>query len=133
MVDSKTLKAGESVSEVMDLEQLILQYEKDFFYRDFCCKIQNLEKRLDDHFQEIGSSGKRISRQEVIDSLSHNLSDRAIVIEEFQIEVLSETALLAKYIAVFAEQNQKSFRSSIWVKRGNDWRMLYHQGTDRCE
>ncbi len=89
MVDSKTLKAGEAVSEVMDLEQLILQYE------------------------------------------NHNLSDHAIVIEEFQIEVLSETALFAKYIAVFAEQNQKSFRSSIWIKRGNDWRMLYHQGTNR--
>ena len=119
--------------KIMDLEQLILQYEKDFFCRDFCCKIQNLKKRLDDHFQEIGSSGKKIGRQEVIDSLSHKLSDRAIVIEEFQIEILSETAVLAKYIAVFTEQNQKSFRSSIWVKRGNDWRMLYHQGTYRSE
>ncbi len=29
MVDSKTVR--ESVSEVMDLEQLIWQYEKDFF------------------------------------------------------------------------------------------------------
>ncbi len=35
MVDSKTLKVRESVSEVMDLEQLILQYEKDFFCRDY--------------------------------------------------------------------------------------------------
>lgn len=130
MVDSKTLKVRESVSEVMDLEQLIWQYEKDFFCRDFCCKIQNLEKRLDDHFQEIGSSGKKIGRQEVIDSLSHNLSDRAIDIEEFHIEILSDTVVLAKYIAVFTEQNQKSFRSSIWIKRGNAWRILYHQGTN---
>lgn len=116
----------------MDLEQLILQYEKDFFCRDFCCRVQNLEKRLDDHFQEIGSSGNKIGRQEVIDSLSRNLSDRAIDIEEFQIEILGETAVLAKYIAIFTgERNQKSFRSSVWVKRGNDWKMLYHQGTYR--
>ncbi len=92
-----------------------------------------MEKRLDDRFQEIGSSGKKIGRQVVIDSLSNTSTDRAIDIEEFQFEILNETAVLAKYTAVFTGQNQKSFRSSIWVNRGNDWRMLYHQGTTRSE
>ena len=53
----------------MDLEQIILRYEKDFFKREFCKDRQNLDMRIHDEFTEFGQSGCVYDKGAIIDYL----------------------------------------------------------------
>jgi hypothetical protein len=112
----------------MDIKERILQYEKDFFSREFCCVIENLENRIDIGFIECGVSGIH-SRQDVINALSIITEDRDITINGFECGLLSEAVVLARYKAHFNTTGRESYHSSVWLKVGNDWKIYYHQST----
>lgn len=112
-----------------DIEAVLLQYEKDFFNAEFCCNKNNLERRLSEDFYEIGSSGKRIRREEVIHALSELSEDRKIAIIDFKVDMLDDSIALVRYKANQMDTDKVSWRSSIWKRQGCDWVMFYHQGT----
>jgi hypothetical protein len=83
---------------------------------------------LDGEFFEHGSSGQRLARTAVVDWLAGG-GRPGYRMEEFAVRRLSDTVVLATYVAVAGPR--RSLRSSIWVRRAEGWRMTFHQGT-RC-
>ena len=111
-----------------NLNEILLQYEHDFFSYKFCNCIENLENRFADEFIECGISGM-YTRQECIQSLHKISEDRKIDISDFCVQLISCDAALVRYNAYFNNCGTISSRSSIWVKRNNDWKIFYHQAT----
>ena len=81
---------------------------------------------LADDFQEFCCSGRIMNHQQAIDALL-NGTPRPATISYFYVTLLAPNVALATYHATTA--NQVSLRSSLWVFRGNRWRLFFHQGT----
>jgi hypothetical protein len=113
-----------------ELKEKLFRYEIDFFCAEFCKDVNNLESRLGEDFYEIGSSGAKITRDEVIQVLSGLVEDREIEISEFAVNMLDEDTTLVRYKASFKENDKESWRISIWKRQKGDWVMFYHQGTE---
>lgn len=113
-----------------DLEAKLLRYEKDFFDAKFCGNINNLESRLSECFYEIGSSGKKITREDVIQELSKLSENREIEITQFEVDILDANTVLVRYKANFKDRGKISWRLSIWKKQERDWVLFFHQGTE---
>jgi hypothetical protein len=77
--------------------------------------------------REFGSSGKVYNKQDCI-----KLDDipRKFVVSDFKINELSKDVTLATYKTT--EDDIASLRSSIWQRYGDEWKMIFHQGT-KCE
>ncbi len=111
------------------LEEIILDYENDFFRKDFCDNYRNLDKRIHDEFFEIGKSGQVFYKDKIIDYLNNLDSDRDIRIIDFKTKDLKNGLLMANYIADEKELGINTLRTSIWVIEDGDWKLLFHQGT----
>lgn len=86
-----------------------------------------LNKLIADDFLEFGSSGKVYNKQ---DCIKPDEDLRKFVVSDFKIKELSKDVTLATYKTT--EYGIASLRSSIWKHYGNEWKMIFHQGT-KCE
>jgi ribonuclease HI len=67
------------------------------------------------------------SREEIVDLLANEARQEPPAIEGFAIQVIATDVILATYRAVRAQRTV--LRSSLWVRSGEGWRMLFHQRT----
>ena len=111
------------------MEELILQYEKDFFDCRFCSSIDNLKSRLAEEYIEFGSSGKVYNRDITISSLLQLTKNKEIYILGFMVTVLSETVLMANYFSYDRVKRTHAARTSIWKQTNGQWKIYFHQGT----
>jgi hypothetical protein len=86
-----------------------------------------LNKLIADDFLEFGSSGKIYNKQ---DCIKPDETSRKFVVSDFKINELSKDVTLATYKTT--EDGIASLRSSIWQRYGDEWKMIFHQGT-KCE
>jgi hypothetical protein len=92
---------------------------------------EKLEKILGEDFYEIGTSGKVFDRPTIIDTMITE-SKRELIMKEFQATVLAEDVILTTFRIlrlIEGEMTASSRHCSVWKKRGDNWWMLYHQGT----
>lgn len=91
---------------------------------------QRIYALLADDFQELGASGQRFGKAEV---LAHLPQEQGIGFSatDMQAEWLSTTVVLIQYGLTRTEAgiSNHSRRSSIWVFDQERWQMRYHQGT----
>ena len=111
-----------------DINEYLIQCEHDFLSFKFCNCIASLESRFAEEFIECGVSGMH-TRQDVIQYLHKITADRKIELSDFYVDVLNDGIALVRYKAFFKDTGRISSHSSIWVKRDNDWKLYYHQGT----
>jgi hypothetical protein len=86
---------------------------------------------IDDEFAEIGASGRRWDRTAILDLLGR-VPDEEVTIEGFAAAPLGADAVLVTYRSVARAPGlpaRSAWRSSVWVRRGGDWRIRFHQGT----
>ncbi|MGY5957115.1 hypothetical protein ACUY4R_001726 [Kosakonia sp. BK9b] len=93
-----------------------------------------LSKILHREFFEIGRSGKRYDRQQVIDALIAEDNDQYIHSTDFALSELSATSVLLTYRSFRVDERgdifSQTWRTSLWVKSDDDvWQMRFHQGT----
>lgn len=88
---------------------------------------EQLGKLIADDFLEFGSSGKVYNKQ---DCIKPDETSRKFVVSDFKIKELSKDVMLATY--KITEDGIASLRSSIWQRYGDEWKMIFHQGT-KCE
>ena len=88
-----------------------------------------VDELLADGFIEIGRSGKRYSKPEIIEALkSEELN--SVVAGEFVARHLAPGCVLLTYRTEQSGSPPKiSLRSSIWSEQSGAWQMLFHQGT----
>jgi hypothetical protein len=90
----------------------------------------DFERMMAADFFEIGASGQCYSRAHVLDVLEHRIPDpaeHAWITRDFRCRELGPDTFLVTYTL---EQGERvSRRSTIWRRRGEDWLIVFHQGT----
>ncbi|SFU16343.1 ribonuclease HI [Pseudovibrio denitrificans] len=87
---------------------------------------QQLELLLHPDFIEIGASGRMYDRAQILDALPEEAADYPVrTIENFRLRELS-SGLVQVFYSIVENETQ---RTSIWKFEGEQWSMIYHQGT----
>ncbi|EGW38663.1 DUF4440 domain-containing protein [Desulfosporosinus sp. OT] len=97
---------------------------------------EEISMLLADDFVEFGVSGRTFAKLQVVEELPHSPAV-PVIIEDFQVKVLSPDVVLATYRAVkpneSREEMRNSLRSSIWKFFDGRWQIFFHQGTRTME
>ena len=116
----------------MSLEALIVELEKSLLTFDVRHSEVALRKRIAPSFKEIGASGAYFGLDSILARLPTEQSWSAVV-QDFEFMQHSEEICQLIYRA-FVKVNDTddgaySLRSSLWQKCGDEWKMIFHQGT----
>jgi hypothetical protein len=88
---------------------------------------------LADDFLEFGASGRTFDKAAILKELKNEPDRPASLLTDFAARGLSADIVLVTYRAhrrnPAGEIIGESWRSSIWVNRGQEWQITFHQGT----
>ncbi len=113
------------------MEKTILELEKSLFKYENMSNEKYLNDIVDDKYEEIGKSGKKINKSDLINELNKFKSDRDIIIYNYTFEEISKDLWLIHYITL--SNDIKFFRTSIWKKSSNAIRIILHQASEYKE
>jgi hypothetical protein len=109
-----------------------LSRREPIFHRpEFGTSRADFERMTAEDYWETGASGRRYSRQSVLDGLEERFSvPHADVWEtrEFHCRGLSEDTYLLTY-TLLQDRQRLTRRATIWRKTPDGWKIVYHQGT----
>lgn len=112
------------------LEDLIAR-EPIFHRPEHGTTRRDFEEMTDPDFWEVGASGRRYSRQHVIDTLVKRHSAPHEDIWEakgFHCAELAKDVYLLTYTLV-QDRTRVTRRTTVWRKTHGGWKIAYHQGT----
>ena len=110
--------------------KLIAMREPIFHHPEFGTSRADFESMIAQDFWEIGASGRKYSKSEILDILETRYSVPVIesyLITDFACQELAPNLYLTTY--ELDQEGRHSRRSTIWSLDGNDWKIVYHQGT----
>jgi glyoxylase I family protein len=117
-----------------DVEEVLMEKEMGIVAAQQRGDRAAVEAVLDDHFCEIGSSGRLFSRAELLEAIGQiKIVDYSF--ERFQVLAIDEQHAIVTYIAKTRrryhgeEHTVCTYRSSTWKAERGGWRMIFHQGT----
>jgi ribonuclease HI len=88
---------------------------------------------LDEAFVEFGSSGRAWTRDEIIELLERDSLTDAVSIAAFEAVEIRSGVFLVLYETNSTDPRDgrrlRRRRSSIWLRRGDRFRLRFHQGT----
>ncbi|MBB5883919.1 nuclear transport factor 2 family protein [Xanthomonas sp. LMG 8992] len=87
---------------------------------------------LDDAFVEFGASGRRFDKPAVLHTLSAESGDVRYRAFDIEVQSLAPDLAQVRYRSERSgggEPPRQALRSSLWQRRDDRWRMLFHQGT----
>jgi hypothetical protein len=104
--------------------------EPIFHHSEFGTSRADFQNMMEPSFWEVGASGKRYSREYVLDELekrhaSHH-EDQWETRDFHCLEIAADNYLLT-YTLV--QGSRISRRSTIWRRTPTGWKIVYHQGT----
>jgi hypothetical protein len=109
-----------------------LSAREPIFHRpEFGTSRADFERMTVEDFWETGASGRRYSRQFVLDELEKRFAaSQAEVWEtsDFQCRKLGEDTYLLTY-ALLQDHVRLTRRATIWRRTSGGWKIVYHQGT----
>ncbi len=90
-----------------------------------------LDFLLADDFVEFGTSGRVYDKKIIIERLSE---ESTVLVEAFNFKGISLSPDVVQLTFKTKRKNEDgsysaSLRCSIWKRNGNQWQMLFHQGT----
>jgi hypothetical protein len=109
-----------------------LSLREPIFHRpEFGTTRADFERMTAEDYWETGASGRRYSRQAVLDGLEERFSaphEDVWETRDFHCRRLSEDTYLLTYTLL--QDNQRlSRRATIWRSTADGWKIVYHQGT----
>lgn len=112
-------------AQIIELEKSLLTFEVR--YSEF-----ELRKRIAPAFKEIGASGAYFGLEEILGRLPTEQSWSA-KIQDFEFTEHNDEICQLVFRAFIkgndADGGSYSLRSSLWQKFGDEWKMIFHQGT----
>ena len=109
-----------------------LSSREPIFHRpEFGATRADFEATTAESFWEVGASGRRYSREFVLDALEQRFSaPHADVWEtsDFHCQPLAEGVYLLTYTLI-QDRKRVTRRATIWQRFEDGWKILYHQGT----
>lgn len=104
------------------LEDEIRELEECLLKPDVRACAETLDRLVSNDFVEFGSSGRVYDKHDVIAQM---LAAPAITVRLAELRVLAVSA----DVALATYHTGGSLRSSLWRREGEQWRILFHQGT----
>lgn len=105
--------------------------EEDLWRTEVRFSKERMDVLLDDDFIEFGSSEKIYNKQETLNIPFQEINAQ-LPLAEFLIKLLSASVVLINYRSIQNSTEgikKKTLRSSIWIKKNNAWKIIFHQGT----
>lgn len=116
----------------MTLSQTLMQLEHSLLSQDTRCDAAAISRLIAEDFIEFGASGSVWTKAQVVEQLPQQSFTQRTT-SEFSANSLSEHTVLVTYrchnLSADGQSSTQSLRSSIWRKRGDEWEMVFHQGT----
>lgn len=121
-----------------ELLGLILSLEKALVDPEIRASREQLDTLLADDFMEFGTSGRVYRKAHTMEQLPKTASSYGGTheISDFEIKQLSPEYVHATYRSdtTYTDgERKRAYRSSLWRKEGEQWRMVFHQGTRMAE
>ncbi len=91
--------------------------------------IEKLDLMLAEDFLEVGRSGRKYNKRQVIKSLGRSVGSPVPSISQFKVIELSDGLFLSNYVSTNKVGGLISRRTSIWRMSGSRWHLVFHQGT----
>ena len=108
-----------------------LQKREPLFHRpEFGTTRQDFELMMAPEFWEVGASGRRYSREFVLEALEERFTSQqkdVWRVEDFHCAGLAADHYLATY--TLHQGPRVTRRSTIWRRAADGWQAVYHQGT----
>jgi hypothetical protein len=109
--------------------------EPIFHHPELGTSRSDFERMTEPDFWEVGASGRRYSRDHLLDVLtdrhqgaSHLELEDTWEAVDFACRELGSNTYLLTYTLL--QGRRKTRRASIWTRRsGEDWKIIFHQGT----
>lgn len=118
----------------MELPEILaeLASREPIFHRpEFGTTRADFERMTAPDFWEVGASGRRYSREFVLDTLEERYRHPVAEVWEtadFACRELAPDVYLLTY-TLLQEGTRKTRRSTIWQRTPDGWKIVYHQGT----
>jgi hypothetical protein len=112
------------------LSGLIHKLENDLLQSEVRKSTAIIDSLLTDDFMEIGSLGQVYSKQDILEHLPKE-NNVKWEMEDFNAKEIEENVVLVTYKTKNVSEKTIVFslRSSLWIIRGDSWKMVFHQGT----
>ena len=91
-----------------------------------------MERTFAPDFMEVGRSGRRYERQEMLFAPDPEaVINASLPLPEYSVKLISPDVALATYTSVvrYGEDVEWGHRSSLWSKNEGRWQLRFHQGT----
>ena len=109
-----------------------LRAREPIFHRpEFGTTRADFARMTAEDYWETGASGRRYSRQFVLDGLEERFSvphEDVWETSEFQCRRLGDDVYLLTY-TLLQDHARLTRRATIWQKTADGWKIVYHQGT----
>ena len=116
----------------MDTEALLIELE-DSLHSSMVRKSKvKLESLLSNDFMEIGASGRVYGKVDIIRALLETNTTYEIESTDFEFRQLSPGIAQLVYKSKSKQkgaENRYAIRNSLWKLEGNQWKMIFHQGS----
>lgn len=116
--------------EHMAVMRELMQREPLFHRKEFGTTRKDFEKMIAPAFWEVGASGRRYSRQFVLDVLEERYekpTEAVWEIGDFHCSEIATDNYLVSYTLIQGQRVTR--RTTIWRRTAEDWQILFHQGT----
>jgi hypothetical protein len=123
--------AFDTAAELQEVLAELSSREPIFHRPEFGSTRAVFERMTAEDFWETGASGRRYSRQFVLDELEKRFAaphEDVWETSEFQCRRLGEDTYLLTY-TLLQDRVRVTRRASIWRKTIDGWKIVYHQGT----
>ena len=117
--------------ELQDVLAELSAREPIFHRPEFGTSRADFERMTVEDFWETGASGRRYSREFVLDELERRYStphDDVWETRDFYCRKLAEDVYLLTY-TVLQDHKRLTRRATIWRRTADGWKVVYHQGT----
>jgi hypothetical protein len=117
---------------LLDARDELLRREPIFHRPELATAPSDFEAMVDPGFWEVGASGRRYSRGQVLEELQRRHAGGPPADDPWQVR--DEQCLeLAPDVYLFtytlAQRERMTRRSTIWRRSNQGWKIVYHQGT----
>ncbi len=109
------------------MEKRLLELEKSLFKYEYMSDKEYLNNIIDDRYEELGKSGKKFYKYDVIEELSSLEKDRDISIFNYTCDEICKDLWLIHYITL--NNDIKIYRTSIWKRVEDNIKILFHQAS----
>jgi hypothetical protein len=116
--------------QLLAVREELQRREPIFHHPELGTTRADYENMTDANFWEVGASGRRYSREYVLDTLENRPPNPAVaswVMRDFQCQKIAADNYLITY--TLFQGPRVTRRATLWRKTPAGWKILYHQGT----